>query len=376
MSFKGLTLGQPLRIAIAATLLCSAAAAQTRPPTAAGPAPAYAPPAYAPAAAPPAAAPPTEECIPACRPGFLCAHGQCVSPCNPPCGANEVCSAAGQCVATGPAPYGAPATAAPPGAVGAQGATAAPGTMSLATPPPAEPPAPEAKIKVFSFVPRIGMQLGGSGSLSMNCDGNACATASGESGDFGTGSTDYDHKTGFVIGADFMFKVHDLIRIGPGILHTFASDISPSGGGASEEFGSLTELNFVGEVIPKVSPTVWLVPRLQVGMMMFNASGPMKDSLTSLKNDCSTMAASAAGSGVTVNGCDSFDNPHIGYDVGAGFGVMFAVGPTIRLRVDALYEHFSVSGGEMDISDTAGDSLKQTYSASGNRYFLMGGLEI
>jgi hypothetical protein len=249
----------------------------------------------------------------------------------------------------------------------------APGTMSLATPAPAEPPAPEAKMRVFSFVPRIGIQLGGSGSGERNCEGTLCGDANSAVPEvFGSGSSDFDLKTGFVVGADFMFKVHDLIRIGPGLLHTFTTDMTPDGG-SSQEMGSLTEFNFVGEVIPKVSPTVWLVPRIQVGMMMFNASGASKDGMTAYKNYCSDLAAN---SGATVNGCNSFDNPHLGYDVGAGFGVMFAVGPTIRLRADALYEHFSVSGGSMDVTSPAGDTLKQTYTASANRYFLMGGLEI
>jgi hypothetical protein len=37
-------------------------------------------------------------CFPACRAGFVCARGRCVSPCNPPCDAGDVCTAAGECV--------------------------------------------------------------------------------------------------------------------------------------------------------------------------------------------------------------------------------------------------------------------------------------
>jgi hypothetical protein len=39
------------------------------------------------------------ECVPACRDGFMCHEGRCISACNPPCGAGETCTAAGQCVA-------------------------------------------------------------------------------------------------------------------------------------------------------------------------------------------------------------------------------------------------------------------------------------
>ena len=50
----------------------------------------------------PVAAPPVVECVPACRTGFLCVQGQCVSSCNPPCAANETCTANGQCIAAAP----------------------------------------------------------------------------------------------------------------------------------------------------------------------------------------------------------------------------------------------------------------------------------
>ncbi len=37
-------------------------------------------------------------CYPKCRDGYLCHEGQCVSRCNPGCGADEVCSNEGICV--------------------------------------------------------------------------------------------------------------------------------------------------------------------------------------------------------------------------------------------------------------------------------------
>lgn len=41
------------------------------------------------------------DCDPICRPGFVCANGQCVTPCNPPCPGDQVCAGFGKCV---PAP--------------------------------------------------------------------------------------------------------------------------------------------------------------------------------------------------------------------------------------------------------------------------------
>jgi hypothetical protein len=47
------------------------------------------------------AAPAGAGCTPACREGFSCVDGECVSKCNPPCGEGEKCTALGHCVAEG-----------------------------------------------------------------------------------------------------------------------------------------------------------------------------------------------------------------------------------------------------------------------------------
>jgi hypothetical protein len=58
-------------------------------------------------AAPVRAEAPGDACFPACRSGFLCHEGRCISACNPPCSAGETCTSAGECVA--PAPKAEPA---------------------------------------------------------------------------------------------------------------------------------------------------------------------------------------------------------------------------------------------------------------------------
>lgn len=39
-----------------------------------------------------------EDCVPACRPGYLCHQAVCISACNPACEDGTLCSPAGQCV--------------------------------------------------------------------------------------------------------------------------------------------------------------------------------------------------------------------------------------------------------------------------------------
>jgi hypothetical protein len=41
-------------------------------------------------------------CFPACRSGYLCHEGRCVSACNPLCGASETCTATGECIPAAP----------------------------------------------------------------------------------------------------------------------------------------------------------------------------------------------------------------------------------------------------------------------------------
>lgn len=42
-----------------------------------------------------------KDCVPACRDGYICHQGQCVTACNPPCAEDEQCTAGAQCVAIG-----------------------------------------------------------------------------------------------------------------------------------------------------------------------------------------------------------------------------------------------------------------------------------
>ena len=62
----------------------------------------------------PAPAATDQSCMPACRTGFVCQQGQCVSACNPPCAAGQQCTAQGECIADPNAAGTPPEDAAPP----------------------------------------------------------------------------------------------------------------------------------------------------------------------------------------------------------------------------------------------------------------------
>lgn len=299
-----------------------------------------------------------EACVPACRASFICTKGQCVSICNPPCGAGEVCTANAQCVA---------ATAQPAPAYPAAGANQQQdsGRMTLATEPDDEKPnKPEgAQIKSFSFAARLGAQLGGSGTSTSDCTGSICGTGSSD-------SSDYDVNSALALSLDFLFKVGKIVRLGPGFMYTHTMDAKFSGDTSSHELGNMTDLDFVLEFVPRVSPSVWLVPRFQLGLMAFNATGSGSTAEQNEKTACLS-----GSSGVSFSGCDSIDSPHIGFNAGLGFGVLFATGSSVRLRIDTLLDYYSF-GVEDVTANTSSGSGQLTVSASGTRYFLLAGLEI
>lgn len=85
-------------------------------------------------------------CTPACRSGYICYQGQCISACNPPCAAGEQCTAAGECVAQGagaqpapPAAYGQPSPQGQPPAPQPQPSGQQPSVQQAA--PYGQPPA-------------------------------------------------------------------------------------------------------------------------------------------------------------------------------------------------------------------------------------------
>ncbi len=47
--------------------------------------------------APAGKAPAEKSCVPACRTGYVCVEGRCVSACNPPCEKGQRCTAKGEC---------------------------------------------------------------------------------------------------------------------------------------------------------------------------------------------------------------------------------------------------------------------------------------
>jgi hypothetical protein len=75
-----------------------------------------------------------DDCLPACRSGYVCVQATCVSACNPPCADTERCTEAGECVAREQPPPVVTQVVMPPPPVAAS-PPAPPVALVSATPP-------------------------------------------------------------------------------------------------------------------------------------------------------------------------------------------------------------------------------------------------
>ncbi len=216
----------------------------------------------------------------------------------------------------------------------------------------------------MAFVPRLGLVMPSSGEGETSCDGSGCEAAG-----LLEGEGDYDLTYGFAVGAELLFSLSPLIRIGPSLilgLGIEAETEDADGDDDTADFGMIGNLNFVFELTPQVSPTVWLTPRAQLGLAMYNATGDAADFEDDMKEGCEDAGG--------VDGCESYTGPHLGWGFGLGMGAMFSVSPSIRLRGDLMWNYYSISTFSLSSSDLDVDDYSNT--VSGSQIMLLGGIEL
>jgi hypothetical protein len=200
--------------------------------------------------------------------------------------------------------------------------------------------------------------LGGSGTNELRCDGDCTFTS--------VSGSDYSHKLGARLTADFLFKVGPLIRLGPGLAFTPPTSIKGEGATFNTEVGSDMGLDFIFEVAPRVGPGVWLLPRGEVGLTVLFPTGDLKASLEAERVACNDLG---------VSNCDSLGDPRPGLNAGLGFGALFAVSDTVRLRADLLGQFYIVNLYTYEGTSTFGGSATLARNVAGSRFFLLGGVE-
>ena len=223
-------------------------------------------------------------------------------------------------------------------------------------PPPADSGGSEGELPFFSAVIRGGALVGGGGEMKYECDGSDC--------NGGSDDHDFDHKTAFMLGADFLFTVGSVVRLGPGLQIGTNMEVEPDGSSEDYEIGSDVSMNFVLEADFPVGDRVWIGPRGQVGGTILIPSGDMEDTLEENKEMCEDY---------DFDNCDVFDGPHLGVNLGLGAGVIFAAGESVRLRADLMIQPYLIHMFTWDPGN--GFDREVTHTISGTRTYIMGGIE-
>lgn len=308
--------------------------------------------------APPAPPSAVEECLPACRSGFMCVRGSCVSACNPPCDAGQTCSATGECIEKeAPAPV-----AAPPAATGFPAEAE---TVEMDS-EPEEPIVSSTEPRSgMVFVPRIGILLSGSGeeTYDSECTGDPCGAFPA------SGSTDFSDKSQFLIEADFLFHVGPSMRIGFGAM--LVPDASVEGDNATSSYDMGVELTPVGIIEGVFGGKVAGTVRGFAGMAVLFPSGDMADGITNAENECDAIRAGSSGASCSVG-----SGPFLGYTLGVSGGILGQVSRSAALRADLAIQYQSTAGASFDMSDDTAGSIELDSTYSTTRFWLIAGIEL
>ena len=236
--------------------------------------------------------------------------------------------------------------------------SAAPSVASAEASTPPNQTAPEYELKGFLVIPHLGLLVAGNGAMSRQCDASNCP-------DGLDGVAGYAHEKAILISADFLWQLGPYFRIGPSIQYTIASDLDPDTSTEPKyEIGPMAGLDFVAELSARVGPTSWLVPRVQLGLMLVDPQGDLDNTLTATQALCE--------SAETIDNCDSLDGARVGIEFGLGFGGLFALSDTVRLRADGLAQLYSLR--LYKLHDAAQDQ-DLSLTATGARFMLLGGME-
>ena len=208
----------------------------------------------------------------------------------------------------------------------------------------------------FSVVVRGGMIIEGSGDDRLECDGSDCPP----NFDY---DADFDHKTAFMLGADFLFTAGSIVRLGPGFQIGNNMVVELQRTKEEVEVGSDVSVHFALEGDYPMGDGVWVGPRVQLGLGILRTSGDMKDFLEASKESCESKGQ---------NDCDSFDGPYPGGNFGMGAGVIAAVGESVRLRADLMIQSYLFMLYSWDADDS---DATVTEKFLGTRVYAMGGVE-
>jgi hypothetical protein len=213
------------------------------------------------------------------------------------------------------------------------------------------------EVPFFSLGARLGVVPWGTGEQKNECAG-PCAM-------FAPDDATYSHLPAFVVGVDALFGAFDRFRFGLGVLYVPTSSIRLAGASRHFEVGSDVDIDAVAEGVVRATPRVWILPRLQGGLLVLSPGGDLRTTLDGLHRDCSGLA----------QGCDSLTGAYTGWNLAAGGGALWVSSERLRVRADLLFQYYSVP--LYTITGTlAGEPIEVSERLAGGRMFLTIGAEV
>lgn len=230
--------------------------------------------------------------------------------------------------------------------------------VASTTPASDQDSSPSYELTGVCLVPHLGMLAGGSGNLTRSCEGSGCDPNLSD-------SAGYTNRRALIIGADFLWQLTPLVRLGPSLLYTVEGDVDPDSGDETVYgFGPDASVDAVAELSVRLGRRAWLVARLAGGLSVLMPEEDLDDTLAEVSAQCRADDS--------LQHCDSPKGSHLGFNFGGGAGLLYAVSETVRLRFDALVEWHRIRLYSLRDSTRSQDlDLKLT----GTRTMLLGGME-
>jgi hypothetical protein len=317
----------------------------------------------------PATPPQGPSCFPACRTGYTCFNGACVSLCNPPCAQGESCTAAGECALQQPALAVPAPQPAPPGAAYQQ-------------PYPADPypasPSPDANDAGSAstlgwlrrgpvFIARLGLSHLGNGTATEKSTARISQNGFSQE-ESTTDEGDYAERSPIMLGFDALFHATAGLRLGASAW--LVPFVSIEGEGATDATSLGQEATFFA-ALEGVIPTgaLAIVLRAQLGPSVLFVGGDLGENNDGFLAACDQ---------IVVEKCTVELGPHVGLSYGPLFGLVGG-SQQVRWRFDVAAQLYSSTLGDRELEGEGpfGEpvSASTETDVSGARFWLMGGVE-
>jgi len=307
---------------------------------------------------------PSAECFPNCRSGFTCHEGQCLSLCNPACGADERCTAVGECAKEAVVAAPPPVVVAPAPAPAPVLAQEQPESRTLPTIEPSvlRPPG------TFVFQAHVGLELFGTGHSEFSCT----STSTGECNN--TANVDFEDRSQAVIAFEGLFHATRGLRLGLGYWVLPYSGIRTTGTSSNQKLhlGHEHAFNAIIEGLVPLRSSLALSLRAHAGPRMLFAGGDLETAKNDFLSACNDLSNSH---------CEATNGPFFGATFGTMVGIV--VGDRVRWRADLAVERYSTKvADQTTVLDRSAGALTTTYTREdetrvyATRFWLLAGIEL